>query len=73
MSLHCRCWNDAEPCCWCLDDTVDEELMHVDSSCSRSRGDHDCLGDLDEEIRYAEDQWYEANEAKRAALKEARP
>lgn len=40
MSIHCACWNDGIPCCWCLDDTEEGDGVTL-PGCANSLDTHD--------------------------------
>lgn len=68
MSVHCWCWKDGDPCCWCLDDTEDEGGKPT-PPCSRAHNVA-CLADLREQVRMAEDQLRYAEDDKRTRLEQ---
>ncbi len=64
--LHCACWIDGDPCCWCSDDTDEDEA--TPPPCSRTFTDVDCIADLRRAVRTAEDDLDDAIETKRLRL-----
>ena len=66
MSVHCRCWVEAEPCCWCLDDTEDVEGGPTLPPCTRTR-QVDCIADIRTELWELDARLFDAIQAKEAA------
>lgn len=63
MSVHCACWKDGEPCCWCADDT-DEDVATL-PACTRVFTD-DCVADLRQAWYDAEQRYFDAESDKRS-------
>lgn len=52
MGVHCECWKDGDPCCWCGDDTEDDGETTLPPCAHRYA--EGCVGDLEVAVHDAE-------------------